>query len=438
MVYLDADKQTYADLNVTGNVYGEQALCSLFLKAETKKGKSLMLDWIMHPLSDWDVISKRQAAIACDFLPELPLNEEELDFIEYYLEYREQIRGANILLSCATIIDRLVRYDPNRYVVSRGVKLVFLMLHRLEKWTIAAGGNMPQLLKETADKVQELLHGSELEEVLQQTLDEKARLSNYAIDKYDYLFRCTRLLSIRELLSVVYMFDVCRTAHRVAKAKNFCFTPTMVQTMEFSVEGIVHPFVENAQKNNWEMSCGNICLFTGSNMAGKSTTLKALALAVWLAHCGLPVPVKSMICPVYEGIYTSINLPDSLRDGRSHFMAEVLRIKEVLQKAGTGKKCLVILDEMFRGTNAKDAFEASVAVNELLKEYSNCHFLISTHILEYAKAFELDPFCCFYYMEAEIKDDNFVCPHRLQKGISEARVGYWVVRKLLNMVELKK
>ena len=36
---------------------------------------------------------------------------------------------------------------------------------------------MPQLLKETADKVQELLHGSELEEVLQQTLDEKARLS---------------------------------------------------------------------------------------------------------------------------------------------------------------------------------------------------------------------------------------------------------------------
>ena len=56
MVYLDADKQTYADLNVTGNVYGEQALCSLFLKAETKKGKSLMLDWIMHPLSDWEEI----------------------------------------------------------------------------------------------------------------------------------------------------------------------------------------------------------------------------------------------------------------------------------------------------------------------------------------------------------------------------------------------
>ena len=167
-------------------------------------------------------------------------------------------------------------------------------------------------------------------------------------------------------------------------------------------------------------------------MAGKSTTLKALTLAVWLAHCGLPVPVKSMICPLYEGIYTSINLPDSLRDGRSHFMAEVLRIKEVMQKAVTGKRCLVVLDEMFRGTNAKDAFEASVAVNELLKSFFHCHFLISTHILEYAKAFEKDSSCCFYYMEAEIIDDAFVCPHRLLPGISEARVGYWVVKKILS------
>ena len=84
-----------------------------------------------------------------------------------------------------------------------------------------------------------------------------------------------------------------------------------------------------------------------------------------------------------------------------------------MQKAVTGKRCLVVLDEMFRGTNAKDAFEASVAVNELLKSFSHCHFLISTHILEYAKAFEKDPSCCFYYMEAEIIDDAFVCPHRL-------------------------
>lgn len=431
MTYLDTDKQTYADLNITEGIGNEQPLSSLFKKTETKQGKLLMFNWIMYPLSDLETIRKRQEAIAWDNLPELLLTEEELDFIEYYLAYRDQIREANIVLSCATVIDRLVRYDSTRYVICRGVELVVLLLHRLEEWRTGLGEEAPQLMKESADLIKNILHGSELQEVLKRPIDKDKRLSYYVIDKYDYLFRCTRLLSLKELLSVVYLLDVCRTAHQVAKEKNFCCTPRMVRTMEFSIEGVVHPFVKNAQKNSWEMSRGSISIFTGSNMAGKSTTLKSLTLCVWLAHCGLPVPVESMTCPLYEGIYTSINLPDSLRDGRSHFMAEVLRIKEVLQKAESGKRCLVVLDEMFRGTNAKDAFEASVAVNELLKSFSNCHFLISTHILEYAKTFEQDASCCFYYMEAEIKNDTFVCPHRLLKGISEARVGYWVVKKLL-------
>ena len=62
--------------------------------------------------------------------------------------------------------------------------------------------------------VNDILSGSELGEVLEQTSGEERRLSNYTIDKYDYLFRCTRLLSLKELLSVLYLLDVCRTAHR--------------------------------------------------------------------------------------------------------------------------------------------------------------------------------------------------------------------------------
>lgn len=438
MVYLDTDKQTYADLSITEGLCDEKALCTLFLQTETKQGRSLMLDWIMYPLSDPETIRNRHEAIAWATLPELPLDEEKLDFIEYYLGYCDQIRKANIILSFATTIDRLFRHDSNRYVISRGVELVLDMLHRLDKWAREPEPDMPQLLREKAEMVHEVLYGSEFQEILRQTSDRDGRLSNYAIDKYDYLFRCTRLDSLRELISVIYLLDVCRTAHRIARERNFCFAPRMVKEMNFSVEGVAHPFVKNAQRNDWAMHQGNICIFTGSNMAGKSTTLKALTLSVWLAHCGLPVPVESMTCPIFDGIYTSINLPDSLRDGRSHFMSEVLRIKEVLQKSAAGKKCLVVLDEMFRGTNAKDAFDASVAVNELLKSFQNCHFLISTHILEYAKAFEQDPSCCFYYMEAEIKDDQFLCPHRLVQGISEARVGYWVVKKLLNIDELMK
>ena len=98
MVYLATDKQTYADLSITETANNEQFLFSLFSKTETKEGKALMLNWIMYPLSDLGEIRKRQEAIVWDALPELLLNEEELDFIEYYLAYRDQIREARILL----------------------------------------------------------------------------------------------------------------------------------------------------------------------------------------------------------------------------------------------------------------------------------------------------------------------------------------------------
>ncbi len=106
-------------------------------------------------------------------MPELLLNEEELDFIEYYLAYRDQIREAHILLSCATVIDRLVRYDSTRYVICRGVKLVVHLLHCLKEWATELPQDAPQLMKESAAMIDNILHGSELEEVLEQTSDEE-------------------------------------------------------------------------------------------------------------------------------------------------------------------------------------------------------------------------------------------------------------------------
>lgn len=431
MTYLNTDRQTEADLSITEGVYDEYPLYTLFSDTETKNGRRLMLSWVTSPLNDLRSIQERQEAIAWHGLPELPLDEEELDFIEYYLEYRDQIKRPNALASLTTAFDRLLRHDPKRYVIKRGVILLIRLINRLDHLWKEVPENAPSLLKEWAQTAQSAIHGSELKEIIGIAADESASFSIYMIDKYDYLFRAVRSVLIRELLSCVYTLDVCRTAQRVALSRNFCCRPKMVQNTEFSITGFVHPFIKEGQTNDWEITDRNICIFTGSNMAGKSTTLKAITLTVWLAHCGLPVPARAMVCPVFDGIYTSINLPDSLRDGRSHFMAEVLRIKEVLQQAKSGKRCLIVLDEMFRGTNAQDAFEASVAVNNLLKRYRHCAFLISTHIMEYAKSFEKDGECCFYYMDSKIENNRFVCPYRLLKGISEAKVGYWLVKKEL-------
>ena len=134
---------------------------------------------------------------------------------------------------------------------------------------------------------------------------------------------------------------------------------------------------------------------------------------------------------MFDGIFTSINLPDSLRDGRSHFYAEVLRVKEVLEQINKGHHCFVLFDELFRGTNARDVFEASVAVAEVLKAKAYSRFLISTHIIELARKLDGDDACCFYYLESAIVDDELICNHKVKPGISESRVGYWIVKKEL-------
>lgn len=254
--------------------------------------------------------------------------------------------------------------------------------------------------------------------------------SFYRTDRLDYIFRYRRNHTIAALLSIVYQLDAIRTVHRTAVTKGWCF-PSFTNDSKFMLCNFYHPQVKDAVANDWEMENGNICIFTGSNMAGKSTTLKAIASAVWLAHAGFPVPASSMVCPMFDGIFTSINLPDSLRDGRSHFYAEVLRVKEVLEQINKGYHCFVLFDELFRGTNARDAFEASVAVAEVLKAKAYSRFLISTHIIELARKLDGDDACCFYYLESAIVDDELICNHKVKPGISESRVGYWIVKKEL-------
>ena len=128
----------------------------------------------------------------------------------------------------------------------------------------------------------------------------------------------------------------------------------------------------------------------------------------------------------------SLNLPDSLKRGESHFYAEVLRIKSILEKVKEEDAYFIVFDELFRGTNARDAYEASVIVLNLLKKYPQSKFLLSTHIIELAEAFYTEKTCQFNYMESEIKDDRFICSYRLKEGISESRIGSWLVRKELN------
>lgn len=424
---LRTDRQTLNDLGIVESTYGEKTLFSLFDMTESDGGKRCLEEWLVHPLSDWKALHERQEAIRYPDFPEIRICREELDFIEFYLSQGDRPTRVSYLESAFSYIFRHFRATPERYVIRRGTKLLENVLLELKTFADHVTALSPRLIRNIAATISEIYQATELGKMVDSCGQED---SFYRTDRLDYIFRYRRNHTIAALLSIVYQLDAIRTVHRTAVTKGWCF-PSFTNDSKFMLCNFYHPQVKDAVANDWEMENGNICIFTGSNMAGKSTTLKAIASAVWLAHAGFPVPASSMVCPMFDGIFTSINLPDSLRDGRSHFYAEVLRVKEVLEQINKGHHCFVLFDELFRGTNARDAFEASVAVAEVLKAKAYSRFLISTHIIELARKLDGDDACCFYYLESAIVDDELICNHKVKPCISESRVGYWIVKKEL-------
>ena len=109
---------------------------------------------------------------------------------------------------------------------------------------------------------------------------------------------------------------------------------------------------------------GTLLLVTGSNMSGKSTLLRSIGLNVVLAQAGAPVCADSLTMPLVE-LRTSIRLADSLERGVSLFMAELERLKEIVDAARTSARArplLYLLDEILHGTNTAERLIAARTV----------------------------------------------------------------------------
>jgi DNA mismatch repair protein MutS len=194
----------------------------------------------------------------------------------------------------------------------------------------------------------------------------------------------------------------------------------------FRIIDFYHPLVSNAVKNTLEMDAEkNVLLLTGPNMSGKSTLLKAVSLCVYLARVGFPVPASLCAVPFYGSIAIAINLSDSLRNGYSHFKAEIENLKSVLHAIEDQGKCFAVFDEIFRGTNVDDALDITqTTVNGLVKRKGS-FFLLSTHLLQLDG--HLNSECresvrkC--YIECSLEEGIPKFSYTLKEGWSQLKIG---------------
>jgi MutS domain V len=151
----------------------------------------------------------------------------------------------------------------------------------------------------------------------------------------------------------------------------------------FEAEAIGHPLLPQARcvRNDLSLSDGSTRVFiiSGSNMAGKSTLLRAVGINAALALAGAPVRARRLrLAPLALG--ATLRIQDSLLAGRSRFQAEVLRIRQLLSMARGTPPLLFLLDELFQGTISADRRVGAEAILRQLVD-GGAIGLMTTHDL---------------------------------------------------------
>jgi DNA mismatch repair protein MutS len=173
----------------------------------------------------------------------------------------------------------------------------------------------------------------------------------------------------------------------------------------------------------------NFLFLTGANMAGKSTFIKAIGVSTYLAHIGMGVPAQNLQLNLFDGLISNIHVIDNIIKGESYFFNEVQRIRKTIEQITDGKNWLVLIDELFKGTNVQDAMKCSSTVIDGLRKISNALFILSTHLYEIGEVLKQHSNIQFRYFETIVKDEQLYFNYALKEGISNDRLGYLILKK---------
>ncbi len=166
--------------------------------------------------------------------------------------------------------------------------------------------------------------------------------------------------------------------------------PQLDESERLTLSAARHPVVErflpsgSFVPNDIELSTDRdqLVIITGPNMAGKSTYLRQVAVAVLMAQIGSFVPADEAHVGLVDRIFTRVGLQDDLAAGQSTFMVEMLETAAILRHAT--RRSLVILDEIGRGTSTFDGLSIAQAVAEYIHNapHLGCRTLFATHYHE--------------------------------------------------------
>lgn len=209
--------------------------------------------------------------------------------------------------------------------------------------------------------------------------------------------------------------------------------PEIADSYCFRGEGMGHPLIprDKCVKNPIDISRKPFFMIvTGANMAGKSTYLRTIGVNHVMASVGLPVCADRL--QFFPGaLLTNLRTSDSLVNSESYFLAELKRLKMIIDRLSSGEKgLLIILDEILKGTNSEDKQRGSLALMKRLVSLGG-NGIIATHDLALGNLEEeFTQEIKNWHFDAVIHQDALTFSYQLQEGVAHNMNASFLMRKM--------
>ncbi|MFR9503247.1 MAG: hypothetical protein SNH73_02195 [Rikenellaceae bacterium] len=187
----------------------------------------------------------------------------------------------------------------------------------------------------------------------------------------------------------------------------------------FRAKNIYNPLINSCVGNDVDID--NTTIITGSNMSGKSTFMRTIGVNI-ISSYALNISYASSMEMANYKLYTVLSVSDNISESQSYFRSEVERVKSAIDacsKFDGSSTNIVLIDEIFKGTNTIERISISNAVIQYFAKLENTILIVSTHDIELAKSF-LDRLKIFHF-EEQIEDQKISFDYKLKCGMEYRR-----------------
>ncbi|SDC33680.1 MutS-related protein [Niabella drilacis] len=416
-------------------IFHQEEDYSIFHKlnfTRTFGGREWLRHFFSHPFSDIDKIRGTQTILR--------------KLILHIDEWPEDITNGTIL-----VMDRFLDYALDRVSNSPNVvdAAIYRVLHHADYTMVRFSINhfadffrsmrqIAVLLKEVELPASFAIYLERIEQLLRieafDQLSETVKDQPFSMSRNLYFagqLREVHKHAVQEFMDIYSRLDAWYSMAMAIKHYNLSFPEFTAEAAPvIEAEGLYHILLQAPVPYDLKINQDNNFLFlTGANMAGKSTLIKSVGAAVFLAHIGMGVPAASMKLTLFDGLISNINVVDNIIRGESFFFNEVQRIRNTVEKVSNGQKWLVLIDELFKGTNVQDAMRCSLAVIKGLLKVKTSLFVLSTHLYEIGEDLAEEKSIAFKHFETTVNGDTLSFSYQLKEGISKDRLGYFILKK---------